>query len=216
MRRQYQAQSSTSNASRGRAFVIGTGEARHDPNVVTCTFLVSGQCASVLFDTGADRSFVSINFLPLKNMPVSELKKPYTIELANVGMDWLSMYKAEIVCKDKPVRIPLSNDEEMIDQGEKYGTILPLVSQLKALKYLRQGCTLYSVSVTYKDSDEKRLEDILVVHEYSDVFPDELPGLPPTRPVEFRIDLIPGVALIAKEPYQLAPFEIQELSNQLQ
>nr|GEX98534.1 hypothetical protein [Tanacetum cinerariifolium] len=67
-----------------------------------------------------------------------------------------------------------------------------------------------------KKSDEKRLEDIPVVKEFSDIFPEDLPGLPPVRQVEFQIDLIPGAAPVARTPYRLAPSEMQELSNQLQ
>ncbi|KAD7116963.1 hypothetical protein E3N88_04231 [Mikania micrantha] len=52
--------------------------------------------------------------------------------------------------------------------------------------------------------------------EYPEVFPEDLPGLPPARPVEFLIDLVPGATPIAKSPYRLAPSEMQELSNQLQ
>ncbi|GJY76337.1 putative nucleotidyltransferase, ribonuclease H [Tanacetum coccineum] len=67
-----------------------------------------------------------------------------------------------------------------------------------------------------KKSDEKRLEDIPVVREFPKVFPEDLPGLPPVRQVEFQIDLIPGAAPVARAPYRLAPSEMQELSNQLQ
>ncbi|GJT42029.1 putative nucleotidyltransferase, ribonuclease H [Tanacetum coccineum] len=67
-----------------------------------------------------------------------------------------------------------------------------------------------------KKSDKKRLEDIPVVREFPEVFPEDLPGLPPVRQVEFQIDLIPGAAPVARAPYRLAPSEMQELSNQLQ
>ncbi|GJZ64283.1 putative reverse transcriptase domain-containing protein [Tanacetum coccineum] len=67
-----------------------------------------------------------------------------------------------------------------------------------------------------KKSDEKRLEDIPVVREFLEVFPEDLPGLPPVRQVEFQIDLILGAAPVAQAPYRLAPSEMQELSNQLQ
>ncbi|GKA56347.1 putative reverse transcriptase domain-containing protein [Tanacetum coccineum] len=72
------------------------------------------------------------------------------------------------------------------------------------------------IRVMEKKSDEKRLEDIPVVKEFLDVFPEDLPGLPPVRQVEFQIDLIPGAAPVARTPYRLAPSEMQELSNQLQ
>ncbi|GKE62146.1 hypothetical protein Tco_1512513 [Tanacetum coccineum] len=67
-----------------------------------------------------------------------------------------------------------------------------------------------------KKSDEKRLEDIPVFREFLEVFPEDLPGLPPVCQVEFQIDLIPGVEPVARAPYILAPSEMQELSNQLQ
>ncbi|GKE32998.1 hypothetical protein Tco_1452320 [Tanacetum coccineum] len=66
-----------------------------------------------------------------------------------------------------------------------------------------------------KKSDEKRLEDIPVVREFSEVFPEDLPGLPPILLVEFQIDLIPGATPVAQAPYRLAPSEMQELSDQL-
>ncbi|GKE80237.1 hypothetical protein Tco_1550237 [Tanacetum coccineum] len=70
--------------------------------------------------------------------------------------------------------------------------------------------------VMEKKSDEKRLEDIPVVKEFLEVFPEDLPGLPPVRQVEFQIDLIPRAAPVARAPYRLAPSKMQELSNQLQ
>ncbi|GJX89936.1 hypothetical protein Tco_0343262 [Tanacetum coccineum] len=67
-----------------------------------------------------------------------------------------------------------------------------------------------------KKSDDKRLEDIPVVREFLEVFPEDLLGLPSVRQVEFQIDLIPGAAPVARTPYRLTPSEMQELSNQLQ
>ncbi|GJS42782.1 hypothetical protein Tco_0567825 [Tanacetum coccineum] len=67
-----------------------------------------------------------------------------------------------------------------------------------------------------KKSNKKRLEDIPVVREFPEVFPKDLPGLPPVRQVEFQINLIPGAAPVARAPYRLAPLEMQELSDQLQ
>ncbi|GJR38276.1 hypothetical protein Tco_1213960, partial [Tanacetum coccineum] len=64
-------------------------------------------------------------------------------------------------------------------------------------------------------SEEKRLEDVPIIREFSEVFPDDLPGLPPAQQVEFQIDLVLGAAPVARAPYQLAPTEFQELSTQL-
>ncbi|GJT08062.1 putative reverse transcriptase domain-containing protein [Tanacetum coccineum] len=71
------------------------------------------------------------------------------------------------------------------------------------------------IRVMEKKSDEKRLEVIPVVKEFPNVFPKDLPGLPPVRQVEFQIDLIPGASPVAQTPYRLAPSEMHELSNQL-
>ena len=66
-----------------------------------------------------------------------------------------------------------------------------------------------------RETGRATVDDVPVVREFADVFPEELPGIPPERQVEFRIDLVPGAAPIAKAPYRLAPPEMQELSTQL-
>ncbi|GKF08563.1 hypothetical protein Tco_0042787, partial [Tanacetum coccineum] len=82
-----------------------------------------------------------------------------------------------------------------------------------------KGCPVFLANVTIKEtedkSEKKRLEDISIVRDFHDVFPKDLPGLPPTRQVEFQINLIPGAAPVARAPYRLAPFEMKELSEQL-
>ena len=87
---------------------------------------------------------------------------------------------------------------------------------MKALSCLRKGYPSLLALVTDSQTDERKLEDLPVVREFPDVFPEELPGLPPHRQVEFQIELQPGAAPIARAPYRLAPGELQELSNQLQ
>ena len=67
-----------------------------------------------------------------------------------------------------------------------------------------------------REVGKETVSEVLVVRDFADVFPEELPGIPPERQVEFRIDLVPGAAPIAKAPYRLAPPEMQELSTQLQ
>ncbi|GJW98874.1 hypothetical protein Tco_0180682 [Tanacetum coccineum] len=85
---------------------------------------------------------------------------------------------------------------------------------------LLAGCPIFLAHVTTKKtedkSEEKRLEDVPIVRDFPDVFPEDLPGLPPTRQVEFQIDLVLGAAPVARAPYRLASFEMKELSEQLQ
>ncbi|GKG51986.1 hypothetical protein Tco_0544624, partial [Tanacetum coccineum] len=80
----------------------------------------------------------------------------------------------------------------------------------------KNGCELFLAQVAEQESKEKRLEDVLVIRDFPEVFPDKLPGLPPPRQVEFRINLILGAAPMTRAPYRLAPSEMKELSEQLQ
>ncbi|GJX09108.1 reverse transcriptase domain-containing protein [Tanacetum coccineum] len=132
-----------------------------------------------------------------------------------IGMDWLSKYHAKIICDEKVIHIPI-NGETLIIRGDRSKIRLSLISCVKTKRYISRGCQVFIAQVMEKKSDEKRLEDIPVVREFSKVFPKDLPGLPPVRQVEFQIDLIPGAAPVARAPYRFAPSEKQELSNQLQ
>ncbi|GJU37264.1 putative reverse transcriptase domain-containing protein [Tanacetum coccineum] len=121
------------------------------------------------------------------------------------------------VCK--PVRIPFG-DEVLIVQGDRCGggkkSKLSIISCIKTHKYIEKGCPIFLAQVTKKEiedkSEEKRLENAPTVQD----FPEDLPGLPHMRQVEFQIDLVPGVAPVARAPYRLAPSELQKLSTQLQ
>nr|GEX96286.1 putative reverse transcriptase domain-containing protein [Tanacetum cinerariifolium] len=113
-----------------------------------------------------------------------------------VGMNWLVKYHAVIVCDENIVRIPYGEDV-LIIKGD--------------------GC---NGGITAKKTDdkskEKRLKDVSIVRNFPKVFPEDFPGVPPTRQVEFQIDLVPGAAPVAWSPYRLASSEMQELSTQLQ
>ncbi|GJZ60406.1 putative reverse transcriptase domain-containing protein [Tanacetum coccineum] len=84
---------------------------------------------------------------------------------------------------------------------------------------MQKGFPIFLAHVTAKEvkdkSEKKRLEDVSIVQDFPEVFPEDLPGLPPTRQVEFQIDLVPGAAPVARAPYRLAPSEMKELSEQL-
>ncbi|GJW14343.1 putative reverse transcriptase domain-containing protein [Tanacetum coccineum] len=98
-------------------------------------------------------------------------------------------------------------------------TRLNIISCTKTQKYMEKGFPIFLAQVTTKEtedkSEKKRLEDVPTVQDFPEVFPEDLPGLPPTRQVEFQIDLVPGAAPIARAPYRLAPSEMKELSEQL-
>ncbi|KAK1431846.1 hypothetical protein QVD17_08570 [Tagetes erecta] len=114
------------------------------------------------------------------------------------------------------VRLLLPSGEIFSVQGETSGSVVGIISCIKAQKCLRKGHVSFLAMVSEKSSDEGRIENIPIVRDYPEVFPEELPGLPPHRQVEFQIELVPGAAPIARAPYRLAPAELQELSKQLQ
>ncbi|GJY44353.1 putative reverse transcriptase domain-containing protein [Tanacetum coccineum] len=139
-----------------------------------------------------------------------------------IGMDWLAKYQAVILCAEKIVRIPWRNKTLIIHgDGSTQGNVtrLNIISCTKTLKYMEKGFPIFLAHITAKEvedkSKEKRLEDVQIVQDFPEVFPKDLPGLPPTRQVEFQIDLVPGAAPVARAPYRLAPSEMKELSEQL-
>nr|GEW63967.1 putative reverse transcriptase domain-containing protein [Tanacetum cinerariifolium] len=198
------------NEVTAKAYAIGGGGTNPDSNVVTCTFLLNKCYASMLFDSGADRSFVSTTFSALLDVAPSTLDASYAVELANgrvsetnivlrgctlgllshpfnidlkplelgsfdviIGMDWLAKYHALITCDEKVFRIPYGV-EVLIIRGD--------------------NCNGKNKSV------EKQLEDVPIVQEFPGVFLEDFPGLPPTRQVEFQIDLVLGAAPVARAP----------------
>ena len=94
---------------------------------------------------------------------------------------------------------------------------MSIISDLEAARLLNGGCEGYlGCEVVEIKEQRPKLEDIPVVNEFPEVFPEELPGLPPDREIEFKIDLIPRTAPISKAPYRMAPSELNELKSQLQ
>nr|GEV98720.1 putative reverse transcriptase domain-containing protein [Tanacetum cinerariifolium] len=223
------------------------------------TFLLTNCYASILFHTGADRSFVSTAFSFQIAITPTTLDHYYDLELADkriirlnsilrgctlnflnhplnidlmpvelgsfdviIGMDWLAKYHAVIVCAKKIVCIPWVNEILIVhcdisDWGNE--TRLNINSCAKTQKYIQKGCHVFLAHITTKETEDKseknQLEDVPIVRNFPEVCPKDLLGLPLTRKVEFQIDLIPGAAPVARAPYQLASFEMKELSDQL-
>ncbi|KAI3704139.1 hypothetical protein L1987_74353 [Smallanthus sonchifolius] len=209
--------------ARGRAFNINANEAQANNDVVNGKFLVNSQYASILFDTGADKSFVSLNFEPLLAKTRSQLEKTFTVEIANGD----SLTIESIICECSlelndhtfPINlIPmrLGSFDIIIVFGEKPCKGLKLMSCTTAQKYLRKKYIAFLAHIVQKDVKEKSIQDIPIIRDFPEVFPKDLSGLPPVRQVEFRIDLMPGANPVARAPYRLAPSEMQELASQLQ
>ncbi|GJV83242.1 putative reverse transcriptase domain-containing protein [Tanacetum coccineum] len=188
------------------------------------------ECGSTDHIKAACPSFVSTTFIPLLGLEHSNLGFSYEIEITSgqlveidkvikgckleikgyvfdinlipfgsgsfdiiIGMDWLSNHKAEIICHEKVVRIPLSD-----------GKVLRVVGKRpeEKMRHPRSAKT-----------KEQKKEEIDVVRDYPEVFSDDLSGLPPNREIKFHIELVLEAISVAKSPYQLAPSEMEELSD---
>ncbi|GJV84877.1 putative reverse transcriptase domain-containing protein [Tanacetum coccineum] len=196
--------------------------AHQDPNVVTGTFLLNQHLAKVLFDSGADKSFISISLASKLNNLSITIDTFYDIEMVDENLVstntvikgcTLTLLNQPFKIDLMPIKLGSFNVVIGMDWLSKYHA--KILCDEKVVHILINGETLI-IRVMEKKSDEKRLEDIPVVKEFSDVFPEDLPGLPPIHQVEFQIDLILRAAPVARTPYRLAPSEMQDLSNQLQ
>ena len=223
--------------SYGRAHAnhVDLNEAQDQPATVMGTLLVNSVPASVLFDTGASHSFMSEDFaykhdVKCEEMNTSVLVKtpvgqcqtslvgidvpveieglefyasPIILKSSNIdlilGMNWLKAHTASIVCTTKTVHLLHPSDEIVTYQAH-------LVQNAEARLYALNALNAAPL---------EGIENIPVVREFLDVFPEELPGIPPARAVEFIIDLKPGTTPIAKRPYKMPPHELLELKEEI-
>ncbi|GJU28848.1 putative reverse transcriptase domain-containing protein [Tanacetum coccineum] len=226
---------------RAPAKVYAVGKSGGKPRQRRCGSFVSTAFSTLLdivpntLDHGynvelADGRIIGVNTI-LMGCTLNLRNHPFNINLMPVemgsfdviiGMDWLSKYSAVIDCAKKIVRIPWRNKTLIIHgDGSTQGDVtrLNIISCTKTQKYMEKGFPIFLAHVTAKEvgdkSKMKRLEDVSIVQDFPEVFPEDLPGLPPTRQVEFQIDLVPGAAPVARAPYRLAPSEMKELSEQL-
>ncbi|WVZ70733.1 hypothetical protein U9M48_019376 [Paspalum notatum var. saurae] len=197
-------------------------------------FLVNTNPTVVLFDSGASFTFISEAYALKHGYDIIELKQDYHIIAAGsaiitnhmvrdlclqvgreklfinslvlpqlgidiiLGMNWLKQYNAKIDVGSRSVQLCSSSGTDVVIH-------VPLHKNM-----------LHTVNVVDAQGDAQALAKIPVVCDYPGVFPEELPGLPPDRDVEFRIDLVPGTTPVSRRPYRMAPDELRELKVQLQ
>eukprot|EP00253_Pinus_taeda_P016057 PITA_16057 len=135
-----------------------------------------------------------------------------------IGMDWLEKHWSLVDCKTKVIyyRDQQGNRKEM--QGIKQPVQVRLITANQLIKCIRKRCQVYAIQVGYANSKDKSisLNSIPVIQEFTDVFPEEIPGLPPRRNIDFTIELIPGAAPVSRAPYRMSTPELTELKMQLQ
>ncbi|XP_047175538.1 uncharacterized protein LOC124842957 [Vigna umbellata] len=230
----------------GRVYAITGAEAARSGTFITSTCLLFGKPCDVLYDSGATHSFISKACVEKLGLVESELQfdlvvstpaaggiktstvcvrcpievegRRYKVNLiclplqdleVILGMDWLTTNRILIDCGKKELVFPDADEEELsITLGQFKEDIM-------------EGASCFLI-MTYEGNEIERSYNVdnsggrTVVDEFSDVFPDEVPGLPPIREVEFTIDLVTTAAPISVQPYRMAPAELVELKKQIE
>ncbi|GKC26842.1 putative reverse transcriptase domain-containing protein [Tanacetum coccineum] len=189
------------NAS-AKVYTVGHAGTNPDSNVVTGTFLLNNRYASILFDTGANRSFMSTAFSSQIDITPTVLDYYYDVKLDDMRIIGLNTILRG--CTLNILNHPFNINLMPVELGS-----FEAIIGIDWLARTRGSSAHYL-------SEKKRLEDVPIVQDFPDVFLEDLSGLPPTRQVEFQIYLMPGVALVARAPYRLTPSEMKELSEQQQ
>nr|AAN04995.1 retrotransposon protein, putative, Ty3-gypsy sub-class [Oryza sativa Japonica Group] len=215
-------------------------EAQSAPEVILGTFPVNSTPAVILFDSGATHSFISKRFAGAHGLSLVKLKIPMrvhtpgggmttthycpsvTVEIqglifpANLilleskdldvilGMDWLARHRGVIDCASRTIKLTNAKGEVVTSQS--------LVPRKPGISLNQAAGEEQEVAV---EKITKKLEDIPIVREYPEVFPDDLTTMPPKRDIEFRIDLVPGTAPIHKRPYRMGANELAEVKKQV-
>ncbi|XP_027933068.1 uncharacterized protein LOC114188674 [Vigna unguiculata] len=225
----------------GRVYAMTGAEADRSGNLIIGYCVIGSRSLCVLYDSGATHSFVSEYIVRELGLPVRELLydlvgstaasrmvktstlcvrclievegHKYRVNLiclplegldVILGMDWLSANRILIDCNEKKVLFPNPEDDEMLLSSQQVDQALKEGSQ----------CFLILTQLSVENGD--RHIETFVVRDFPDVFPDEVPGLPPSREIEFSIDLVPGAGPVSIAPYRMAPAELAELKKQIE
>jgi hypothetical protein len=215
----------------GRIYYTQMATTPEGEPVMMGTFLVANHPVVILFDSGASHTFISKKFVEKYCIPCTESRETFIIhspggqiftkEVAfNVpvtlverdfptnmivlkgqdidvilGMNWLAQHKAILNTDLRTIRLSYGHEEVLLS--------IPIAIPAKPFGRVYEAII-------------PEIQDILVVCEFSDVFPEDLPGLPPERDVEFVIELKPGTSPISRRSYRMPPNELAELKTQLQ
>nr|GEY02600.1 putative reverse transcriptase domain, ribonuclease H-like domain, aspartic peptidase domain protein [Tanacetum cinerariifolium] len=212
--------------AQARVYVVGNTRANLD-NVVAGSFLLNNRYAYILFDTSVDRSFVFTTFSSQIDIAPIALDHHYNVEIANrkiIGLNTImrdcTLNFLNYLFNIDLLPVELGSFDVIIGSNERNESRWNIISCSKAQEYMSKGCHVFLANITStKDEDKSkgnRLEDKPIVREFLEVFPEDLPGIPPTQQVEFQINLVPDAAPVARAPYRLAPSEMKELGDQLQ
>ncbi|GJW75714.1 putative reverse transcriptase domain-containing protein [Tanacetum coccineum] len=219
--------------AQGRAYALGGRDASPDSNVITGTFLLNNRYATILFDTGADRSFVSNSFSAMIDITPTTLENHYDVELADgkiIGVNTI-IRGCTLNFMNHPFNIdlmpvPLGSFDAIIgmDWLTKHHGVIICDEKIVRVPFGREMLIFQGNGNDQKKESRLNIISCTKAQEYLSkgcdrqpkVFPENWPGITKLEQVEFQIDLVPGAAPVARAPYRLAPSEMKELAEQLQ
>jgi hypothetical protein len=218
----------------GRLNHLEAEAVQETPGMIVGMFPVDSHIAEVLFDTGATHSFITASWVDVHNLPITTMSTPIQVDSTDgriradsvclnvsveirgiefpanlivmgtqgidviLGMNWLDKYQAIISCDKRIIKLVSPLGEEV-------------VAELVSPEPRKGGC--YQMAIDISEADP--LEIIKVVSKFPDVFPKDLPGMPPEQNVEFAIELLPGTPPIFKIAYMVSGPELAELKKQI-
>ncbi|GJR70090.1 putative nucleotidyltransferase, ribonuclease H [Tanacetum coccineum] len=204
---------------RFKAFIRGKVSSRSDEIFRPLIDLKSEKLEEVYSIGYANGHQYEANRIPLGcNLTLSS--KTFSIDLIHiefksfdvvVEIDWLTRVRAEIDCFTKIVQIPLEDRRILVVQGDRSGKDLKIVSAIKMQRYLEKDRVTFLVHIVDKGAKVRSVHDIPIVRNHIEVFAKDFPRLPPTRQVEFQINLVSGAAPVAKAPYRLTPSKASDV-----
>nr|CAE05256.2 OSJNBb0115I09.18 [Oryza sativa Japonica Group] len=212
---------------RGRVNHVTAEDVLTTPDVIVGTFLIHSIPATILFDSGASHSFISVPFVGRNQLGVERLRNPLLITTPG-GVMTAKYYSPAVPIEIQG--IPFPSDLILLD-SKNLDVILGMnwLAQFQGVvDCARRTVTLYRgpeqpvvffappTSVSSSELHQIGLSEIPIVREFGDVFPEELPGMPPKREIEFWIDLAPGTTPLYKRPYRMAANELAEVKKQLE
>ncbi|XP_030544223.2 uncharacterized protein LOC115750806 [Rhodamnia argentea] len=185
--------------AQGRLFAVTREETKDSPTVID-TILLHDQVAYALFDLDGHKGRIDLIVLEMYNFDVI------------IGMDWLTKQKAIVDCYRRDVQFNPLDGVSFEFVGDRGGISILLVSSMEAMRLMESGCQGDLATIVDMSIEESRIEDIVVVYEFPDVFPQKLPRLPSEREIEFVVELAPRTELISKASYRMALSELKEAS----
>ncbi|XP_058768128.1 uncharacterized protein LOC131641848 [Vicia villosa] len=226
----------------GRVFALVGTQTQNEDRLIRGTCFINSTPLITIIDTGATHCFIAADCIkrlglvlssmngemvvevPAKGLvttslvclkcPLSIFNRNFAVDLVCsplsgmdviLGMNWLEYNYVHINCYNKTVRFSSAEEEEA-----------GLVSPKQFRQLLKEGAEMFSLMATLSIENQTIINELQVVREFPEVFPDEIPDVPPERDVEFAIDLVPGTRPVSMAPYRMSASELAELKKQLE